>query len=250
MTAPTKARLHLAAPLTVGASLEATPEQAHYLAHVLRAQAGDALLLFNGRDGEWRAAIEGPRKNRATFRIEAQVRPPRAEPDAWLAFAPLKKDRTDFLVEKATELGAARLLPVFTRRTNAGRVNLERLRAQAVEAAEQCERLTVPEVAEPADLERLLADWPAGRLLLVPDETGGGPPLAQVLGEMRDCPAWGILVGPEGGFAPEEIENLGRAPQVRRVGLGPRILRAETAALAALALSQAFLGDFARQPRS
>lgn len=249
MTRETKARLYVAAPLAAGEAVDLPPAQAHYLVHVLRLAPGDGVALFNGRDGEWRAEVAGLAKNRCRLELAAPLRPQVAEPDVWLAFAPLKKDRTDFLVEKATELGAARLLPVFTRHTAAGRVNLERLAAQATEAAEQCERLSVPEVAEPVTLEKLLASWPADRPLFVPDETGGGEPLPHVLAARPGLAAWGFLVGPEGGFAATELDALARLPFAVRVGLGPRILRAETAALAALALGQAALGDWTKQPR-
>ncbi len=203
--------------------------------------------FFNGRDGEWRAVIAGAARHAVTLRCETQTRPQRAEPDVWLAFAPLKKTPMDFLIGKATELGASRLLPVFTRHTAAERVKIERLRAQAVEAAEQCERLSVPEVAEAMALERLLAAWPAGRRLLVLDETGGGRPIATVLADGRGDgapPPHGILVGPEGGFAIAELDAMRKLAFVTPVGVGPRILRAETAALAALSCWQALVGDW------
>ncbi|MEO5335817.1 MAG: 16S rRNA (uracil(1498)-N(3))-methyltransferase [Magnetospirillum sp. WYHS-4] len=250
MASDTKARLFVSAPLAEGAEIAPAPNQAHYLAHVLRLATGDAVALFNGRDGEWRATAISFGKNKALLRVETQFRPQVSEPDIWLAFAPLKKDRTDFLVEKATELGVARLLPVFTRHTAAGRVNRDRLAAQAVEAAEQCERLSVPDVAEPCSLDRLLESWPPSRLLFVSDETGGGGPLADALAARPDLASWGLLVGPEGGFATMELDGLARYSLVVKIGLGPRILRAETAALAALAIGQAFRGDWTKKPRS
>jgi 16S rRNA (uracil1498-N3)-methyltransferase len=176
---------------------------------------------------------------------ERQTRPQAPEPDLWLLCAPLKKDRTDLVVEKAAELGVSLLWPVFTRRTNAGRVNLERMRAHLIEASEQCERLGVPELAQPAPLEKVLETWPAERVLLFLDESGGGAPLAEAA---TDTPA-ALLVGPEGGFAPEERRLLESKPFCRPVGLGPRILRAETAAIAALAVWQAVAGDWRRPPR-
>ncbi len=220
--------------------------QSHYLTHVMRLAEGDAVALFNGRDGEWRAVIAGGGRHAATLHCENQTRPQRTEPDVWLAFAPLKKTPTDFLIEKATELGASRLMPVFTRHTAAERVKVERLRAHAIEAAEQCERLSVPEVAEPVTLERLLADWPAGRRLLVLDETGGGRPIADVLAGSGDGPppVHGLLIGPEGGFAAAELDALRKLSFVTPLGVGPRILRAETAALAALSCWQALVGDW------
>jgi 16S rRNA (uracil1498-N3)-methyltransferase len=203
--------------------------------------------VFNGRDGEWRATLEGHGKKAAVARLGERTREQVAEPDVWLCFAPVKRARIDYIAEKATELGAAVLQPVLTQHTNVERVNVERLRANAIEAAEQTERLTVPEVRAPVDLARLLGDWPAGRRLLMCDETGGGPPIAEVLSALdasaRAAP-WAIVVGPEGGFAPAELAALRRIKDVVAVGLGPRILRADTAAVAALTLVQAVLGDW------
>ncbi|MBE0532392.1 MAG: 16S rRNA (uracil(1498)-N(3))-methyltransferase [Rhodospirillales bacterium] len=239
------ARIFIAGDL--GPGLAVTPERAqgHYLTHVMRLAEGDAVALFNGRDGEWRAVIAGGGRHAVTLACETQTRPQRAEPDVWLAFAPLKKTPTDFLIEKTTELGVSRLIPVFTRHTATERVKVERLRAHAIEAAEQCERLSVPEVAEPVTLERLLAEWPAGRTLLVLDETGGGAPIAAALAENATTPpCHGILIGPEGGFSFNELDALRKLAFVTPVGVGPRILRAETAALAALSCWQALVGDW------
>jgi 16S rRNA (uracil1498-N3)-methyltransferase len=244
--APPRARLHVAAPLAAGAAVALGESQAHYLRGVLRLGPGDAVALFNGRDGEWRAAIEQLGKRSAALRCLTQTRPQQAEPDLWLLFAPIKRTRIDFLVEKATELGVARLQPVITRRTVAARINPERLLSHAVEAAEQCERLTVPELAEPLPLARCLAAWPAGRRLLVAAESGPALPIADLLAAARSEPpaqGWALLVGPEGGFHPGELDDLHKLPFVSAVGLGPRILRAETAALAGLACWQAVLGD-------
>lgn len=243
--APPRARLHVAAALAAGAAVELGEAPAHYLRAVLRLGPGDAVALFNGRDGEWRAAVESLGKRGAQLRCLAETRPQRAGPDLWLLFAPLKRARIDLLVEKATELGVARLQPVITRRTVAARINRERLLAHAVEAAEQCERLTVPDLAEPLPLARCLAAWPAGRRLLVAAESGPAAPIAAALAAAAAAPPqdWAVLVGPEGGFAPGELDDLHKLPFVSAVGLGPRILRAETAALAALACWQAVLGD-------
>lgn len=240
------ARIFIEGDLGAGLAVGLERAQSHYVAHVMRLGEGDAVALFNGRDGEWRAVIAGGGRHAVTLVCETQTRPQRAEPDVWLAFAPLKKTPTDFLVEKATELGVARLVPVFTRHTAAERVKAERLRAHAIEAAEQCERLTVPEVAEAVTLERLLADWPAERRLLVLDETGGGAPIAAALEDLRGgaSPAHGLLIGPEGGFAANELDALRKLAFVTPVGVGPRILRAETAALAALSCWQALVGDW------
>jgi len=247
------ARLFTDGDLGPGLAIPLERGQGHYLTHVMRLGEGDAIAVFNGRDGEWRAVIAEARKNAVVLSCEARLRPQRAEPDIWLAFAPLKKTRVDFVIEKATELGVARLIPVFTRHTAAARVNRERLRAQAIEAAEQCERLSVPDIADAIDLDRLLAGWPAGRRLLVLDETGGGRPIATVLTEMgppQDAEPLrhAILIGPEGGFSANELDVLRKLPFVTPVGAGPRILRAETAALAALACWQALLGDWRRSP--
>lgn len=247
--APPRARLHVAAPLAAGQPVALEEGQAHYLRAVLRLGPGDAVALFNGADGEWRAVIEQLGKRAATLRCAARTRAPRPEPDLWLLFAPLKRTRIAFLVEKATELGVAGLQPVLTRHTAVERVNLERLQAHAVEAAEQSERLTVPEVRPPLALPRLVETWPAGRRLLMCDETGGGPPIAAVLSavaaEAASTP-WAILIGPEGGFEQGELEALRRMKDVTAVGLGPRILRADTAAVAALACWQALVGDWQR----
>jgi 16S rRNA (uracil1498-N3)-methyltransferase len=240
-------RLYVTADLAAG-PLALCKDHAHYVANVMRARAGDDVLVFNGRHGEWRGRLDHVAKNAVTLVLEAQVRAQASEPDLWLVAAPIKKDCIDLVAEKAAELGASALWPVFTRRTVASRVNTERLGAHMREAAEQCERLTVPEVMEPAPLDKVLAGWDAGRTLLFLDESGGGPPLAHVLAELPAGPL-AVLVGPEGGFAPEEREALARLPFARPVGLGPRILRAETAAIAALAVVQAVHGDWVRAPR-
>ncbi len=238
-----KARLFVDAALGPGAGVGLDAGQAHYLDRVMRLAASDAVLVFNGRDGEWRARLEDGGGKRRALAVDRQTRAQAAEPGPWLAFAPLKKTPMDFVAVKATELGVSRLLPVFTRRTAARRVATARLRANAREAAEQCGRLSVPEVVEPVDLQALLAQWPAGRRLLVPDESGGGVPLARALAKAApDDHAF--LIGPEGGFAPDELDALRKLPFVTAVGLGPRILRADTAALATLAAWQALVGDW------
>ncbi|MBM3646846.1 MAG: 16S rRNA (uracil(1498)-N(3))-methyltransferase [Alphaproteobacteria bacterium] len=240
-------RLFVDADLAAGVEAPLDEAQVHYLRHVMRRADGAPLLLFNGRDGEWRATLQSRGKKSAVATIGERTREQAAEPDVWLCFAPIKRARLDYLVEKATELGAAALQPVFTHHTAVERVNLERLRANAIEAAEQTERLSVPEVRAPVTFDRLLASWPAGRRLLVCDETGGGPPIAEVLsglGEVARGAPWAILIGPEGGFDAAELAALGRISSVMSVGLGPRILRADTAALAALACWQALVGDW------
>jgi 16S rRNA (uracil1498-N3)-methyltransferase len=236
-------RLFVEDDLVQGGALTVDGPRAHYLRDVLRLGVGAEALLFNGRDGEWRAKIAAATKRALGLGIESRIRPQIAEPDLWLCFAPVKKARIDFIAEKATELGVSALLPVITRRTNVERVKIERLRANAVEAAEQTERLSVPDVREPVSLEKLLAAWPAGRRLLIADETGGGRPILEALGDARPGP-WAVLIGPEGGFAREELDRIAALPGVLPVGLGPRILRADTAAIAALTCLQAAIGDW------
>ena len=213
----------------------------------MRLGVGDGVSVFNGRDGEWSARIVGTGKGRCSVELADHVRRQRPEPDLWLLFSPIKKAALDFVVEKATELGVSRLCPVFTRRTVVSRVNADRMRANAVEAAEQCGRLSVPEVAEPVHLDRLIGQWPEPRSMLVMDETGTGRPIAEVLETAGPGPC-AILVGPEGGFAGYELDALRKLSSVTLVGLGPRILRADTAALSALVCWQALLGDWRDPP--
>lgn len=244
----TKVRLYVSAELDRGCTVGLTPTQAHYLKHVLRLEAGDSLSLFNGRDGEWTALIDGLGKGWGSLSVQERRRGQEAEPDLWLVFAPIKRTRIDFLAQKATELGVSALWPVFTRHTVVSRVNTERLRANAVEAAEQSGRLTVPTVFEPATLDEVLARWPAERRLALCDNSGGGVPIADALAQASEGP-WALLVGPEGGIAGSELDALRKLPFVTVVGLGPRVLRADTAALAALACWQALVGDW-RRPRA
>jgi 16S rRNA (uracil1498-N3)-methyltransferase len=207
------------------------------------------VAAFNERDGEWLCRLVEEGRRSTALLPEGQLKTAEAEPDLWLLFAPIKRARLDWLVEKASELGAAALLPVWTERTQPERLNGERLRALAIAAAEQSERLSVPEVRTPERLDRLLASWPAERRLLVCDETGVGRPIVSALGDFGDGPA-ALLIGPEGGFTDTELDGLGKLPIVTRVGLGPRVLRAETAAVAALAVFQAIAGDWRRaRPR-
>jgi 16S rRNA (uracil1498-N3)-methyltransferase len=226
-------RLYVEAELAAGATIEATEGQAHYLGGVMRRAVGDAVHLFNGRDGEWVGRIASLSRGRVVFAAETRVRPQSGDADLWLMFAVLKRDTTDLVVQKATELGVSVLLPVFTERTNAGRVNLDRLRSIAIEAAEQSERLTIPSVMAARSLQDSLADWPTDRALFVALERADARALAPSAG------ATGLLVGPEGGFGPRDHALLDRCRFVHAVSLGPRILRAETAAIVGLALLQA-----------
>ncbi|MBI1245974.1 MAG: 16S rRNA (uracil(1498)-N(3))-methyltransferase [Alphaproteobacteria bacterium] len=244
-----RARLHADAALDAP-SVVLDGGAAHYLKNVLRLPAGTIVALFNARDGEYAAEIVSFSKSRVELAPRGRLRAPmKAASDVWLVFAPIKRAHLEFQIEKATELGAAALWPVTTRRTNVERVNVERLAAIAKEATEQSERLDLPEILAPATLDRALANWPAGRQLIVCDETGGGAPLAAFLAKEDLTKPWAILTGPEGGFAPEEFTVLRKQPFVRFVGLGPRVLRADTAALAALAVFQSLGPDAARKPR-
>lgn len=242
-----KVRLFVETALAADVEVAVHGKPAHYLLHVMRLGAGDALRLFNGRDGEWRARLVTGGRASCRLCLGARLREQRPEPGPWLAFAPLKKDAQDTLIAQATELGVERLLPVLTRFTGVERVNTERLRAQAIEAAEQCGRLTVPSIADPCTLPALLAQWSPARPLLFADERGGGRPVATAV-RPGPGPAPGLLIGPEGGFSEEEGCDLVARPFVTAVDLGPRILRAGTAAVAALACWQALCGDWRPQP--
>jgi 16S rRNA (uracil1498-N3)-methyltransferase len=232
-------RLFVREALAEGARVELDAGQANYLGNVLRMGAGDPLLLFDGSSGEWLARITESGRKRMVLTAECRTRDPETIPDVWIAFAPVKRAQTDWLVEKATELGVARLLPVMTRRTVAERVKIERLQAIAIEAAEQCGRTRLPEIADPLPLTKLLGERKPDRILYFADE-GGGEAVAKAF---RPGPAL-ILTGPEGGFTDEERAAVRAAPNSVAVSLGPRILRAETAALAALAAFMTVAGDW------
>lgn len=230
--ADAKIRLYVDQPLGSGQSVSLERQQAHYLFSVMRLGVGASLRLFNGRDGEYAATVVQAGKRGGVLACGAQLRGQEQPPDLWLLFAPLKKARTDFLVEKATEIGVSRLVPVATDFTNAERVRVDRLHAHAIEAAEQCGSTYVPEVLPVDRLERLLAGWPAERRLFFCDESLTGQPrgFPPVSGPAA------LLIGPEGGFSAGERERIGRHPAAEGIGLGPRILRAETAAVSALTL--------------
>jgi 16S rRNA (uracil1498-N3)-methyltransferase len=232
-------RLFVRRPLSEGSRVELDAGQANYLGNVMRLGEGAELLTFDGRSGEWLARVAEAGKKRMTLVVEQRTREPEAVPNVWLAFAPVKRTQTDWLVEKATELGAAKLLPVMTRRTIAERVKMERLETIAIEAAEQCGRTRLPELVEPQPLPRFLEQRDTVRTLYFADE-GGGEPAASAF---KTGPAT-ILTGPEGGFTDEERAAIRAAPNTITVSLGPRILRAETAALAALASFMTVAGDW------
>jgi 16S rRNA (uracil1498-N3)-methyltransferase len=240
-------RLYVAAGLAPGAEVELEAAQAHYLRSVLRLGRGAAVSAFNAADGEWLCRLIDLGRGGARLSIERRLQQaePEQEPDLWLLFAPIKRGRLDWLVEKATELGVSALLPVWTARTQTERINLDRLRVRAIEAAEQSERLSVPELRAPERLARVLATWPGERRLIVCDESGSGEPLSEAAARHATGPA-GLLVGPEGGFDETELDAIRKLSFVTRVGLGPRVLRAETAALAAVAVFQAMAGDWRR----
>ncbi|MGV9009044.1 16S rRNA (uracil(1498)-N(3))-methyltransferase [Brevundimonas sp.] len=237
-------RLHVPQLLSTDAAVAPTLDQSRYLTQVMRLKAGDDLLVFNGQDGEWRCTIAEVLKKGVVLKAQEQVRPQTFGPDLELIVAVVKKARVETIVEKATELGVRRVRLTLTQRTNTDRIRLDRLDAIAEEAAEQTGRLDVPVVDDPVKLSDLLDTWQAGRRLMFCDETGGAP----VMAALRDLPPapWAILIGPEGGFSPEEGERLRALPFTTAVSLGPRILRADTAAIAAMTLWQAAAGDWER----
>lgn len=238
-------RLFVDQALSDGLALTLDGSPANYLGNVLRLGAGAEVKLFDDQTGEWLARIEEAGRKRVTLAVTHHLRPREDVPDLWLVFAPVKRAPLDWMIEKATELGVARLVPVVTQRTVVDRVNLDRLRAITIEAAEQCDRTALPALAEPLKLDKLLKEWPAERALLFADEEGGVP-----LREAAKPGPAAILIGPEGGFTAEERAAIRALPSAQPVALGPRILRAETAALAALSLWMAAAGDWSRPPRA
>lgn len=237
-------RLFVPHDLAAGAELALDEGQSRYLAAVMRLGVGDELLAFNGRDGEWRVSVTAVGKRAVSLRAEALARPQVLGPDLDLVVALVKRARLETIVEKAAELGARRVRLVTTERTNADHTRVERLAAIATEAAEQTGRLDVPQVVAPVKLERLLADWEAGRRLLFCDEAGDASPVLEALSTRRRDEPWAILIGPEGGFSPRERARLRDLPFAVPASLGPRILRADTAAISALTLWQAAVGDW------
>ncbi|NJM34457.1 MAG: 16S rRNA (uracil(1498)-N(3))-methyltransferase [Rhodomicrobium sp.] len=243
MEARPSIRLFVDAPLQPGAALDCTQQQANYLGNVMRLRIGDAVLVFNGRDGEWLAEIMGLKRGACSLTVREQVRAQSGGPDVHYLFAPLKMARLDYMVQKAAEMGVSALRPVITRRTIAERVKIERMRANAIEAAEQCGVLRVPEIAEPQKFEAVLRDWPASRALIFADEAAPIVSPLEALAQVPHGPA-ALLIGPEGGFDENERAMLRALPFVHAISLGPRIMRADTAAVAALALINAALGDW------
>jgi len=242
-------RLYVHASLPAGANVELGATHTNHLVNVLRLRAGEYLLVFNGRDGEWQATLAGTPKRKFSLTIGPRTRPQSRSPDLQYLFAPLKHARLDYMVQKAVEMGASRLQPVITRHVQVARVNLDRMRANAIEAAQQCGMLTLPEIGAPLSFDRMIADRDPSRLLVFCDEDAPVKDPIAALSAMRPAHANGelaiaVLTGPEGGFAAEERAVLGGLPNVLRLSLGPRILRADTAAVAALALVAAVLGDW------
>lgn len=241
---PSTLRLYIDLPFTLGQPLPLDAKQVHYLANVMRRSTGDRVLVFNGRDGEWQAEISTLTKRAGSLSLKEQIRPIGVSPDLWLLFAPIKRGPIDMVAEKAAELGVSRLQPVVTERTNAARVNVDRLRAIAIEAAEQCGRLSVPEICPTEKLSQVLQDWPAERGLVLMNESGAGRPVGEVMAARRGSNPDAILIGPEGGFSPDELDAMANLPFVTSASMGSRLLRAETAAVAALAVWQALAGDW------
>ena len=231
------ARLFISEPIREDSTLTLTRSQSHYLINVMRMTSGDEFLLFNGIDGEWKVFITDANKKCTTVSVTEQTSPQANDLDIWLLFAPIKKDRTDFIIEKATELGVSKIMPVITEHTQISRVNIERLQATAIEATEQSRRLTVPEFEAAQQLQNALNNWPSSRRLIYLDETGNGQALARVLQDKTDDLAF--VIGPEGGFSPSELDAMDKLTFSVGADLGPRILRSETAVVAALAIRQA-----------
>ncbi|NDF11625.1 MAG: 16S rRNA (uracil(1498)-N(3))-methyltransferase [Proteobacteria bacterium] len=251
MVSENSIRLFVDQPLDSGMSVELNPEQVNYVRNVMRLNVSDSVRLFNGKDGEWQGTIAELAKKSARLTVEKQTRKQKDGTDVWLLFAPIKFGKIDFLVTKATELGVSTLQPVITKHTIVTRVNTDRLRANAIEAAEQSDRLTVPEVSGEITFEKLIQGWDKNRQILLCDESGAGKSIGTVLSalpEAKKKARWAILIGPEGGFSKAELEKLRTLPYVTSVGLGENILRADTAALAALACFQSLTGRWETPP--
>lgn len=244
-----KIRLFVEARLEAGAVVPLSRDQSHYVQNVMRTKEGEPILLFNGADGQWQAQLQPVSKKQAEAVVKSLHKPQTDVPDVWFGFAPIKHGRIDFIAQKATELGAVALHPVMTARTVASRVNTGRLQANAVEAAEQCERMDVPVVREPVRFSDFVHNLPEDRLLLYGDESGHGLPPRALFGALPEAGKWAVLVGPEGGFAPEEFEHLRAMEQAHAISLGPRVMRADTAGLALMTCLMAWRGDWDVKPR-
>lgn len=243
-----KIRLFTTSSLQESSHVELSKEQAHYLVNVMRRRDGDAVLVFNGKDGEWLANIISSSKKHCILHLLEQTKIQANQPDIWLCFAPVKNAPIANMIQKATELGASKMLPVITKHTVVNKVNIERLVANAIEAAEQSERLTVPEIIEPITLEKLLSGWDEDRKIIFCDEAGGGEPMVKALSKLDKGKKYAVLIGPEGGFSQSEFAILRNKPYIVPVGMGPRILRADTAAIVALASVFSILGDWDEKP--
>lgn len=238
----TLTRIYMDETLGAGVRFELPKDQAHYLANVLRLKTGDELRVFNGKNGEWKARMSDVSRKKTVIYLTEQLREPKACPDIWLCFAPVRKHRNAFILEKATELGASVLQPVVTARTQYAKLRLDKMQSQIIEAAEQTERLDLPELRETIDLDKLLDGWGADRTLIFADEAGDAEPALSVLQNIKGAVA--LLIGPEGGFTDDERARLKEQTYVKPVSLGPRILRADTAALSLLTVWQATHGDW------
>ncbi len=247
MTDKLKTRLYVTQPLYEDASLAASAAQAAFLRQTLRCRGGECVALFNGKDGEWIAQLQVEGKRDVMLAVKTRRAEQYATPDIWLVFAPVKNEKIDFLARRAVELGVSALIPVMTQRTIVTRVNEERLHANAIEAAEQCGRMDVPHIHEPQKLVTVLSEWPKDRVLIHCDEAGDAPSVRALMPVLKEG-AYGVLIGPEGGFSDEERQWIRGLPYARAVHMGPRILRAETAALTALAHMQAWVGDGDKRP--
>jgi 16S rRNA (uracil1498-N3)-methyltransferase len=243
-----KIRLFTTAHLQQSTIIDLQKEQAHYLVNVMRKKQGDSLLIFNGVDGEWLANITASGKKHCQVTLHEKTRQQKPQPDVWLCFAPVKNSPITNIVQKATELGASMLQPVITQHTIVNKINGERLGAIAIESAEQSERITVPAIMGLITLDKLLASWDGTRKLILCDESGQCPPMPQVLAKLNKGDKYAILIGPEGGFSMQEFALLKKQPYVISVGMGPRILRADTAAIVALASVFSILGDWDEKP--
>jgi 16S rRNA (uracil1498-N3)-methyltransferase len=243
-----KIRLFTPVNLQAAATVELSKEQAHYLVNVMRRKDADFVLLFNGKDGEWLAQILSSGKKHCTLHLLEQTRPQVSQPDIWLCFAPIKNAPIANMVQKSTELGVSCICPVITQHTIVQKVNIERLVANATEAAEQSERLTVPEIVNPVTLEKLLSNWDESRKIIFCDEAGGGENMMKTLARLKKDTKYAVLIGPEGGFSQSEFAILRNKHYIIPVGMGPRILRADTAAIVALASVFSILGDWDEKP--